>query len=215
MSGSKYALLIFDFDGTLVDTAPDIADSANAVLKAMSLPPKTLADAEHAIGRGVHDLMTKLMPASAADRIEEAVTRFRAHYAEHLVVRSKPYPGTRESLEKDLSGIAKAVVTNKPHLLAMRVLEILKMDHLFSPVIGTGGDFPAKPDPSAVEHVIRKAGCTPSQTLFIGDSPIDAETAKRAGADFGWVNYGYERCKEFRFEFSNPKEWRRVIDGTI
>lgn len=214
----QYKLLIFDLDGTLVDTAPDICACANAVFRQEGLPDRTDAEITKAIGRGVRDLMTKLLPPEhrTGPVFDRAVESFRSRYAAELTLRSAPYPGVIEMLGGPLEPFAKAVITNKPEPLPQTMLERLGMSPFFKVVVGTGGEFPAKPDPASVRFAMQKAGAGPRETLFIGDSSIDLETCRAAGIDFAWVRYGYEQLPEFSGRvFSNAWEWRSIRNGNF
>jgi phosphoglycolate phosphatase len=215
----KYRLLIFDLDGTLVDTAPDISDCANRVFREMGFPERSMKDVTQAIGRGVRDLMRRLIgplnPGDAA--LARAVELFRETYAANLVRRSELYPGVREALEGPLKDFKKAIVTNKPHALAVEMLRIVDLERCFDSVIGAGGAFAPKPDAAAVLHVMRELGATPHETLFIGDSSIDWETANKASIDFAWVPYGYEDLSTQRphIRFNDATEWRKLANGNF
>jgi len=217
----RYELLIFDLDGTLVDTAPDITDCANAVFRALRFPERSPAEVTQAIGKGVRDLMQRLLGPLGADEkvLARAVELFRKAYGANLVRRSRPYPGVMEALEGPLKGFKKAIVTNKPHALTIEMLRLLGLESHFieGAVIGMGGEFPAKPDAAAVLHVMRICAATPAQTIFIGDSSIDMETASRAEVDFGWVSYGYEDLSRQapRVKFNDATEWRKLANGNL
>ncbi len=217
MANANYRLLIFDLDGTLVDTAPDISSCANEVFRKLGHRERSMKDITQAIGRGVRDLMQRLIgPLDPADpKLSEAVDLFRKLYADNLVCESKLYPGVREALEGPLAPLKKALVTNKPHPHTIDILRLLDLSKYFDPVIGTGGDFPAKPDPAAVLYAMKKYGAAPEETIFIGDSSIDWETAKRASIEFAWVNYGYEDLSRQppRVTFNAAAEWRALANG--
>ncbi len=187
-----YELLIFDFDGTLVDTAPDIATHANTVLKKYHFEPRSVAKVKEAIGRGVHELLRDLGLRGDDARLEEAVLFFKKEYTRRPVIRTAPYPYVRKNLEGPLSGIKKAILTNKPQGLTCQILEQLKLGQFFEKVIGEGAGFPCKPDPSSARFVMETLGVRPKKTVLIGDSRVDHDTAKSAGIDFVHVTYGYD-----------------------
>ncbi len=189
-------LVIFDLDGTLVDTAPDITACANAVLRDEGRGEEPLAAMRGAIGLGAHELFRRLLAKDPPDdaALERMVERFKALYAQNLVRQSRPFEGVRESLEGPLKDVAKAVVTNKPHALTVRLLAELGLERHFKRVIGMHSGFPPKPDPAAVLDVMGSLGFLPSETLLVGDSAVDYRTAQNAGVDFAWVSYGYEEA---------------------
>jgi phosphoglycolate phosphatase len=142
---------------------------------------------------------------------------YREHYAAHLVVESREYPGVLEVLRGALAGAPKAVVTNKPHVLTDRLLCEAGFANIFDPVIGTGWKYPAKPAKDAAVAAMLHHGARRERTILVGDSSIDRATAANAGITFGWVSYGYdtlERDGSFRV-FENPGQWAELINGGI
>jgi phosphoglycolate phosphatase len=190
---ARYDLILFDFDGTLVDTAPDIAFYANEVLEEFGYRPKSLPEVTRAIGFGVHELLKTLEPAFAEDeaRLEEAVLLFKTRYTARPVVHSTVYPHVAEMLEGPLRRKKKSIVTNKLTVLTDKILTLLSLRHHFEEVVGDGGGRPVKPDPSAVLAILKTAGVEPAQVILIGDSDVDKRTAAAAGIDFLWMEYGY------------------------
>ena len=221
---TRYDLIIFDLDGTLVDSAPDIAASANWVMRRTGYPERPLAEVKHAIGRGVHELLIELSgvpgagkPPLAGDALERACEIYRDHYAENLVVYSRVFEGVSRVLRGPLASMPKAIVTNKPHALTGRLMTELKFEGLFDPVIGTGWKYPAKPAKDGVEAAMARHGAAADRTILIGDSEIDRLTAVNAGIAFGWVTYGYDtvtRDGSFRV-FDNPEEWEELAHGNV
>lgn len=212
----KWKLIVFDFDGTLVDTAPDIADCANEALAEKGFRPRGLAEVKTAIGSGVRELMKQLAGiASAEDPVLAGlVDRFRELYACHLTRKSRPYSGVTAALEGPLAGTAKAIVTNKPHDLTERILGEMNLSRHFHPVIGTGKEYAPKPWPDAVLAVMKHHSAAKADTILVGDSGVDAETAHAAGISFGWVNYGYDGrpAGHLEYEFKEPSQWK-VLAG--
>lgn len=216
-NSKKYDLVIFDFDGTLVDTAPDIALYANQILKDYGFEEKSLEEVKKAVGHGVHELLKDLSSDGFAGKealLDEAVLEFKKRYTENPVIHSKPYPFVLEMLNGPLQKVKKAIATNKPHELTLKILDLLKMNHYFNPVIGAGLDFPHKPDPAAVFFIMQSCGIKKKQVLFIGDSRVDYETSKNAGIDFVSMSYGYD---SWRPEPSIPllncaSGWRQHLD---
>ena len=213
----RYQLIIFDFDGTLVDTAPDITDCVNAVFRENGFPAQRPEAVKGAIGLGVHQLLARLLGEGRVEgeELDRLVTAFKALYAVNLVKRSLPYPGVPEMLAGPLKGVKKAVVTNKPHDFAAAILRHFGMDRFFERVIGTGIGFPPKPDPEAIRAIMRETGAEAPRTILIGDSGVDRRTAENAGIDFAWVDYGYEavdRASPFRV-FTEARQWACLSNG--
>lgn len=217
-----YDLLIFDLDGTLVDTAPDIMASANHVLRETGYPERDLAEVKHAIGRGVHELLKELTglggrPPLDGEALERACELYREHYVNNLVVDSVEYPGVTEMLLGPLGALPKAIVTNKPHALTGRLLKEVGLEAIFEPVIGTGWKYAAKPSGEGVLAAAAHHGARLDRTILIGDSEIDRQTAANAGIKFGWVTYGYDtvtRDGSFRV-FDNPRQWEELAHGNV
>ena len=217
---SPWKLVIFDLDGTLVDTAPDIAACANAVLAEEGRKPRSLKEVYTSIGMGVHELFRRLLPdePGLGDHVIERMSlRFKSLYADRIAVDSQPYPGVREMLEGPLAAIDKAIVTNKPHVLSVKLLDALDLSGHFRRVIGMHNGFAAKPDPAGVRDVLVTLGCQAERAILVGDSSIDCETARNAGIDFAWVSYGYEDVKPRSAAriFNQASEWREIVDGAI
>ena len=210
-----YKMLLFDLDGTLVDTVGDITYYLNQVLAERGLEQVSVKQVKEAIGWGVHELLKILAPSFSEDPagLENAALSFKDRYREHPVLETRPFSGVSEALNGPLKNTLKAIVTNKPQDIALRVLEELGMKHHFKEIIGTTGDFAPKPDPSSLLYLMKKFAVTPESTVYIGDSGIDAETSAAAGIDFAWVSYGYQSALEFnpRFLFSSAAEWTRLV----
>lgn len=192
-----FSLVVFDLDGTLVDSARDIADSVNALLAefdAPGLPEKTVAAM---VGDGAKQLVERALVASGvatdATDIDAALARFLVLYDERLVVHTRPYDGAVDVLT-ELSGrdIRLAVLTNKPQRAAEHVLAALDLTRWFDVgVIGADAAYPRKPNPAGLVALAEAAGVPPSRTLMVGDARQDIETARNAGAAACVARYGF------------------------
>jgi phosphoglycolate phosphatase len=178
-----YDLVIFDLDGTLVDSIGDIADALNRTLGT------AVADATIAgwVGSGVRVLLERA--GAPPDRLDELATQFRAHYAAQPAKHTRPYLRVRETLRA--ISIDKAVATNKPGELARTIVERLGLAGEFVSVLGEDDVGARKPDPLIVDILRGKVGAGRAQTLYVGDSLVDAETARAAGVELCLVTYGY------------------------
>ena len=186
-------LIVFDLDGTLVDSRRDLAESANALLAehgCAALP-------EDAIGRMVGDgaatLVARAFEASGSVPPPDALTRFLAIYNSRLLKFTRAYPGIHDALAA-LGGRAQlAVLTNKPRHATWEILDALDLARHFPPaqVLGGDGPFPRKPDPAGLHHLIRGAAATPDDTTMVGDSVIDWRTARAAGTHVCLARYGF------------------------
>jgi phosphoglycolate phosphatase len=188
--------LIFDLDGTLVDTAPDLLNAANAVLAAKGRPLIEPGTLHHMVGFGAKSLITQAFAASGpepdADEMPALVDLFLAHYGEHLADHSRPFAGVTETLEHlKQAGAILGVLTNKPHSLAEPLLEKLGLSSFFAAVYGAGAKPYVKPDPRIFADVLAACGGKLGQAVMIGDSVTDLHTARAAGVPCILMSYGY------------------------
>lgn len=185
----KISLIVYDFDGTLVDTLFDIADSVNLTLAELSLPQLPRETIRKYVGRGVERLMSQTLEGSSFTDISRAVALFKKHYSENLVHYTDFYPQGREILEhfKDKK---QAICSNKPEDFVRRILESLKGLNYFDAIIGGDSVNSKKPDPEGLNSILEQLHVTPDEAVLIGDSPVDVETGKRAGVATCVVNFG-------------------------
>lgn len=192
MKSISAELVIFDLDGTIIDSSQDIAWCANRTLAAMGHREMDPSEIVGHIGWGVKPLLEKLMPGEAPEMITDARLKFLEFYGDHLVVETTLYPGVLPVLDR-LKGAGKkmAIVTNKPEGLAIGILEVMKLSAYFKLVLG-GDSLPnRKPHPEPIEKAIRELSATPGSTVVVGDSPVDCEAAKGAGAFAIGAAYGF------------------------
>jgi phosphoglycolate phosphatase len=188
------ALVLFDLDGTLVDTAPDIARALAAALAGTGVPPLSLENVKRMVGDGARELIRRALAAvpSDATREQAAFDRFLASYRENLCVASRLYPGVVEGLAALRGdGAALAVVTNKPGDLARSLLGTLGIARSFQAIIGDGDGFPRKPDPAAATSVLAKLRASPERTVVVGDGLPDMRLARALGATAVAATWGY------------------------
>ncbi len=187
---------IFDLDGTLVDSAPDIHAAANALLRAMGYPPLPYALVKSFIGNGIPKLVERIMAASDiahdAERHADLTAKFSDLYARHPADRSTLFPHVRAVLiHLSAADIALGVCTNKSHGLAVQILQELGIASFFGSVIG-GDSLPQrKPDPAPLRECARQLGAT--RLIYVGDSEVDAATAQAAGVPFALYTQGYRK----------------------
>jgi phosphoglycolate phosphatase len=172
---------LFDLDGTIVDSLADIGGSMNHVLGTLGFPQHPLDDYKMLVGEGAASLVAKSLPAGQEAHRGEALARYRAHYASHLVVRSRPYDGIVALLEAlRARGDRLAVVTNKPQAPASAIVDALFSKGLFDVVIGEREGLPRKPDPAPALAAAHALGASASVCSFVGDTSIDMLTARAA-----------------------------------
>ena len=185
-------LVVFDLDGTLVDSHQDLAFAANALVVELGGAGVSEAAVVKMVGEGAAMLVRRALTASGLDpETPGALDRFLGIYDTCLLDRTRPYHGTVETLEQ-LAPLARlAVLTNKPAHATARILDGLDLARFFDPVVGGDSAFGRKPDPAGLRHIIKQAGASPASTMMVGDSPVDRQTARHAGAGVCLVRYGF------------------------
>ncbi len=195
-------LVVFDLDGTLVDSSVDIADAANALLEELGGIPQPTAAVVDMVGDAAPLLVRRALTAATLDPdTPGALDRFLALYDSRLLVHSKPYDGMGDALTWIGERLPMSVLTNKPARPTALMLDGLGLRRHFRDVIGGDTPFGRKPDPAGLLHLASSAGVGPEHTLMVGDSPVDLETARNAGTQVCLVRYG------FGFRFS-PADFR-------
>ncbi len=189
--------VLFDLDGTLVDSLEDIADALNAVLREQGYPTHAVDAYRALVGGGARELVRRALPPVDDATFAPIFARFRAYFAEHLVVRSRPYPGIADMIEElRRARVALGVVSNKPHAAAREVVERLFPSHPFEVVLGQREGIPHKPDPRGLLEALASLGVDARDALFVGDSDVDVWTATNAGAIPVAVAWGFRSREE-------------------
>ncbi len=195
---STIPALIFDLDGTLVDTAPDLLGATNAVLLAQGRRPIDPASLRHMVGFGAFSLITQAMAATGApaepDQMDRLIDLFIRHYRDHIADFSRPFPHVEETLERlQASGSRMAILTNKPAELTLPLIAKLGWENRFTAIYGAGRKSYTKPDPRIFHDVVADsfAPDAPGPAVMIGDSITDLSTARAAGAPCILMSYGY------------------------
>ena len=186
------SVLVFDLDGTLVDSRRDIAESANEMLAALDAPPLDHDEVVRMVGEGARLLVSRVLAAGGvrAD-IDAAFARFSAIYDRRLADHTRPYPGVVAGLERLAERFTLAVLTNKPQHHTDRLLEALDLRRYFVQALGGDTAQGRKPDPTGLTALIGAAGAVPAAGMLVGDSWVDAETARRGGTRFCFAEYGF------------------------
>jgi phosphoglycolate phosphatase len=192
----RFPLVVFDLDGTLVDSAPDLVDALNVVLARIGLPSIAYSDARNMVGGGARKMIERGLAAEercvAPAELDRLVGNFIGHYALHIADRSQPVAGVAGALERLAQGGCRlAVCTNKLEWLARRLLDALALSQLFVDICGADTFGLQKPDPDFLRNTIRRAGGTPEQAVMVGDSISDVSMARTAGIPVIAVDYGY------------------------
>jgi phosphoglycolate phosphatase len=185
-------LVVFDLDGTLIDSRRDLADAANALIAEHGGVPRSVDEISAMVGEGAPLLVARALKSAGIERdLGQALARFLALYDERLLVHTHLYDGTRTALDEIATLASLAVLTNKPQRPTERILDGLGIAGMFTTVIGGDSPFPRKPDPAALRHVMRAAGSGPDDTIMVGDSAIDLRTARAASIRACLVRYGF------------------------
>ena len=196
-----YQLVLFDLDGTVLDTAPDIADAINDWLAAKKLPAPPLDAVKGRIGRGTLEMLVQSYAEASGTPPEELrhdgvaqrmLEEYLPHFMRHCGQRSRPYPGARECLARTrAAGIHTVLVTNKERRATQPLLEAHDLERLFDLILCGDTLTARKPHPLPVLHSLQVFNVPPSRALLIGDSDIDVQTARNAGIAVWAVPHGY------------------------
>lgn len=191
-------IVVFDLDGTLVDTAPDLIHALNAILGAESIPAIPFETARPMIGAGVRPLLEQALaergqfPGEAA--MDALFARYIQRYQDHIADQSRPYPGLVGALDRlGAHGFTLAVCTNKYEALSLRLLDALGLTSRFAAICGQDTFPMKKPDPESLRLTIARAGGDASRAVMVGDSETDVSVARAAGIPVIGVDFGYTR----------------------
>ena len=188
---SRVRALIFDLDGTLIDSKQDLIRSVNAMLVEVGRGQLHEETISGYIGHGAPTLVARALGNGArAEQREQALKFFLAHYEAHKLDSTRPYPGVAEAL-RELRGFPMAVLTNKPVRVSRRILEGLGLEKYFRTVYGGNSFETKKPDPLGARRIVEELGATVEETMMVGDSEVDVQTARNAGTLAAAVNYGF------------------------
>jgi phosphoglycolate phosphatase len=187
--------IVFDLDGTLIDTAPDLVDTLNVVFAREGLPPVPYDTARNLIGGGARAMIARGIAAEGRvfepAKLEQMFVDFIAYYSTHIAERSRPFPGLIDALDALAGSCRFAVCTNKLERLSVLLLEELKIAGRFEAICGQDTFGIQKPDPEVLRRTIAAAGGNPQRAIMIGDSATDIRTARAAGIPVIAVDFGY------------------------
>ena len=209
-------IVVFDLDGTLVDSAHDIAASANEMVESLGGRSLALDDIANMVGDGARVLVQRALSEAGLDpNTRDALPRFLEIYDRRLLETTRPYDGTEQMLTMLADRVQLAVLTNKPQKLSERLLSGLGLREFFESVIGGDGPYGRKPDPTTLRALLDSSS---DGGLLVGDSPIDWQTAQNAGCPFVWARYGFGAAR-FQEEYpatpyvlGAPSELVAIVD---
>lgn len=195
----RYKAVVFDLDGTLLNTLEDLKDAVNAVLKERKMPERNLEEIRNFVGNGIAKLIQRSVPAGTAEKeTGEVLAAFREYYGAHCQDKTEPYEGILELLSQlKKKGFFVAVVSNKADF-AVKELIPFYFDDLIPVVMGENeaGGIPKKPAPDMVWKALQALGCSREEAVYIGDSDVDVQTARNSKLDFIGVSWGF-RGRDF------------------
>jgi len=189
-ANTSFELVIFDFDGTLIDSKYDIADSVNLTLKDMNLPTRSNEDIFSFVGDGVKHLLRLSVGEGNDAGYEEALAIFRNHYLAHCLDSTRLYPGL-DSVFDNIRDTTKALATNKSFEYTLRIVDGLGVRDTFSAIECPSDNTDLKPDPGMLFRILDQLGVAPERAVLVGDSTNDVRAAKAAGIRACAVGYGY------------------------
>lgn len=191
--------VIFDLDGTLVDTLDDIRRTVNIALDVLEDPSRTREEVRKMVGDGVEVLCRRALTRPTPERIARMTALMKSSYREKPIDTATPYPGIMDMLE-DLRtlGITLSVLTNKPQEMADVIISLLFPGIPFRAVLGRRKELPPKPDPSGAFRIAELVDLPPSQWLYVGDSEVDIRTARAAGISMAAVTWGFRTLEELK-----------------
>ena len=200
------SLVIFDLDGTLLNSIEDLGEAANYALKQCGYPIHSISSYPLYVGNGVTKLLERVLPkeARSPENIEKLRTHFIEYYNSHDTIHTTPYQGIPELLKVlTQRGIKLAVASNKYHEAVVRLINHYFPNENWVAIEGHKEDYPVKPDPSIVFDILLKSPTPKDEVLYVGDSGVDIETARRACVDSVGVTWGFRPASELRAHYAD------------
>jgi phosphoglycolate phosphatase len=189
-------IVVFDLDGTLIDTAPDLIGTLNLVFAQEDLPPVAIGEARSLVGAGIRPLIERALARRGrnlpVEEVDQIFARYIRHYQEHIADRSRPFPGLQAALDRLCDdGFRLAICTNKYEALSVRLLDALGLKERFAAICGQDTFPMKKPDPQTLRLTIARAGGDPARAIMVGDSETDVKLARAAAVPVIGVDFGY------------------------
>lgn len=197
-------LVIFDLDGTLLNTIADLGTATNYALKKGGYIEHPLSSYNYMVGNGVRSLMEKAAPDASPEQLDQLLIDFKEYYDNHCTDHTVPYPGIHDLLKTLMAHDVKiAVASNKYQAAVDKIVKHYFSDIEFAAVHGERPDVPKKPDPSIIFSVLSECPTPKAETMMVGDSAVDMETARRACIDSVGVTWGFRPVSELRSAFAD------------
>lgn len=217
----NYKAVIFDLDGTLLDTISDISDSVNETLKRYGYQTFSEQDYKHFVGRGVNELIHTVIREAKIDvsEFDRIKTGYIEAYARRNAAKTKPYPGIIELLKAlKVRGIRLCILSNKPHFQTVDVVATYFSEIAWDAIYGKRPEFPIKPDPTSLMHMLTELNLKKSDVLYVGDTNTDMETARNGGLMSIGVLWGFRTLQELLeagagYIVNQPKDILNIIGG--
>ena len=217
----KFEAVVFDLDGTLLDTLADLADSMNAALRQLGYPEHDPDKYRYFVGDGMRNLARRVLPAGGQDEnlVETVVKAMTTEYEQGWDVKTKPYSGMEDTLDRlAAAGVKLAVLSNKPDPFTKKMVAALLPRWQFQPVLGARPDAPLKPDPAVALEITRLLKIDPAQFLYVGDTATDMRTANAAGMFAVGAAWGFRTVEELeqsgaRRIVHRPAEIMELLEG--
>lgn len=210
--------VIFDLDGTLIDTIDELANASNHALTKLGFPNWGVKEYRTFVGNGITRLLLRSLPENEKDKIDTARKYFDEYYSRHVLDTTPVYSGINSLIaELKKRGIRLGVNTNKAHQFASALIEKV-FPNVFEYVIGDEGGFPRKPEPDAALYIARSFGLASDECIFLGDSAVDLETARNAGmisvlCSWGFVFKELLLKTDYQYIIDSPEELLSIIDS--
>lgn len=215
-----FEAVIFDLDGTILNTLDDLADSANHVLAEQGFPTHPTEQYKTFVGNGIPKLIQRILPNDVSDDVfERTLAEFGAYYDVHKNDKTAPYAGIREMLSELKSrGLKLCVLSNKQHNLSVQIVKHHFGEDTFDIIRGKMEQFPAKPDPASCSDVISILNIPKSNILYVGDSNVDMQTGINAGLTKCGVSWGFRSVDELKsagadYIASSPQDISKIALG--
>lgn len=186
------AVVAFDMDGTLIDSAADIGAAVNRMRVSFGLAPLPRESVVRMVGNGARVLVARALADTPGADLDEAFRRYRREYDTHLIDETRLYPGVPDGLEAlRAAGFRLAIYTNKPYKSTCFILKGLGVDAFFPVVVGADSGFPLKPEPDALYHILKETGTDAAMSWMVGDNWTDIDSGRAAGVRTAYCTYGY------------------------